>query len=65
MKRPHNPGRALVLFDTNEISPGVYLKIRTRFELDPVTEFASENDKTAVRYAMGYRPELVSLPQEV
>lgn len=60
VKRPHHPGRALVLFDTKEIGPGIYLKIRKSFDLDPVTEFASANDKTAVRYAMGYRPELVS-----
>lgn len=55
-KKPQDPGRATVLFDTQEIGPGMYLKIRESFELDAVTEFASVNDKTAIAYAMGQRP---------
>lgn len=56
VKKPADPGRASTLFDTAEIGPGKYLQIRDWYELDNVSEFASENDKTAIMYAMGFRP---------
>lgn len=45
-----------VLFDTRELTPHEYLKIRSAYVLKNVTKCATPNDQAAVAYAMGWRP---------